>query len=203
MADINFTNELNTTKVAREPITFYLYDYSWNLSVRPKKIYSPYNLAVIWRTKSEDDFKSPEWARTLDYAFFRNGIYILHCDKSKPGWVSPKIYDQQKEWLSLYNPQGWFLEKWTEDQNWRYFRNDWTHIVKKEKATEKKEVEIKVETKTIAQIPEVIISTMTIDQIIKLADTWNIELPSADKDLKGKEYKEVIIDTLKQAGVIS
>lgn len=198
MADINFKNE-NT----RPSITFYLYDYSWNLSTRPKKIYSPYNLQVFWRTKMEDDFKSPEWSRTLDYAYFRNGIYTLHCDRSLPWAVSPKIYDQQKEWLSMYNPQGWILDKWTEDQNWKYFKNDGTHIVKKEKVTEKKEVEIKLETKTIAQIPEIVVATMTVDQIKKLAESWNIELPSPDNDLKWREYKEVIIDTLKQAWVIS
>lgn len=176
-----------------EQKVFYLYDYSNNLVIKSKKIYSPYNIKTLWRTPSEDYFNDP------DSVEFRNWQYVADL---KTLW--PVKFKQQIEWLSFYNPVWGQLSKWEKmlnqmHKNWRYFKNDWIHIVHLEEVntTPKAEVEIRTEVIEKQVLPAIIANSMNVLQLQELAWEWKVELPANIMEIwDADKIKASIIDTM-------
>ncbi len=176
-----------------EQKTFYLYDYSNNLVLKSKKIYSPYNVKTLWRTPSEDYFNDP------DFVEFRNWQYVADLKK-----LWPVRFNQQIEWLSFYNPVGWQLSKWEKHLNQmhlngRFFKNDWIHVVHAEQidVAPKAEVEIRTEVVEKQQIPSIVANNMNVLQLQELAWEWKVELaPNIMESWDAEKIKTAIIETL-------
>jgi hypothetical protein len=175
-----------------------LYDYANELVKRVKKIYSPYNVITHWRVKTEDYFDDP------DSVEFKNWQYTL----TKSLW---KVrYEQQLEWLWFYNPIWWSLSKWDallhqRHMNWRYFKNDWIHVVKMEKIATWPV--IKTETITerveVQQIPAIIAEWLNVLQLKSLATAWGIELQEDLLTWDSDNYKKVIMKVMEESWHIS
>lgn len=179
--------------------TFYLYDYSNNLSMKSKKIYSPYNVKTLWRTKSEDYFNDP------DSVEFKNWQYI--ADRELLWDVR---YEQQLEWLSFYNPVWWKLAKWKPELwqwhlNWRWIRNDWIHIVHMEEIKTWNETKIETVEKIVEkqQIPLIIAEWMDVQQLKWLAKAWNLEIQEDLLVWDSGNMKNVILKIMKESWNIS
>jgi len=177
-----------------EEVTFYLYDYSNLLVTRTKKIYSPYNVKTFSnRTASEDFYADP------DSVTFKKWVYTA---KLKELW---KIkFNQQVEWLGLYNPTGWLLAKWDIpshqwSKNGLRFKNDWIHKVHIQELNKiiKPEVETVTEIKEIQQIPLIVAKNMNVLQLKELAWEWNVELPENILEWSDVEkIQKAIIETM-------
>lgn len=179
--------------------TFYLYDYSNNLTIRAKKIYSPYCVKILWRTKSEDYYNDP------DYVEFKNWQYI--ADREILWDVR---FEQQLEWLWFYNPVWWKLSKWSPDLwqwhlNWRWFRWDWIHKVEMEEIKIWEEVKTEIVEKIVnkQQIPSIIAEWMDILQLKKLAWMWGLEIQEDLLTWDSSNMKKTIINIMKESWNIS
>lgn len=180
----------------RKVKTFYLYNYSNELVRRTMKIYSPYNVKTLWRTPSEDYYANP------DFVEFKDWQYTVD-----PSRLSPEIYDQQIEWLGLYNARWWQLSKWWEWQkhlNWRFYKNNWINVVRAEeiKTWPVVKKEVVKEVVEVQQIPELVVQNMNVGQLKELATAWDIELPE-NMTWDAWKIKDQILWLFKEWGHIS
>jgi len=200
MVMLLFFNEFFMSKAPEwEEKVFYLYDYTNELVMKSKKIYSPYNVVSLWRTKSEDYYRDP------DSVEFKNWQYVASLKK-----LWPVRYAQQIEWLWFYNTTWWNLSKWEPNLwqwhiNGRFYRNDWIHIIHAEKVKVWPEIEVKTIEKIVEkqQIPRIIAEWMNILQLKTLATTWGIEIPEDSLVWDSDNVKKVLVNVMTESWNIS
>jgi hypothetical protein len=162
---------VDAEKSTKKKVTYYLYDLNDNLVKRSKIIYSPFNIKTYGRSKDEDGYRDP---RIVTFT----------------GWVYETSDEEDMEFLDSW-------DMWARLSNWKDFKWDSIHRIKKEKPHQKAEIETVTETVKIQTIPRVVAETMTIDQLKQLASEWKIkiELP---EDFKW-EVKDYIIGLFKES----